>query len=64
MSPKITPELNVLSKASEKSITDFEVVMAKIQHDSHKEYNGVENIALQNKSIKKEYQKNEDETQK
>jgi hypothetical protein len=64
MSPKITPELNALSKASEEPITDFEMVMEKIQHDSHIEFNGVENVALQNKNIKKEYQKDGDETQK
>jgi len=34
--------------------------MAKINHDSHKKYNGIENIALENEDIK---EKDKDEVQ-
>ncbi|HNR04571.1 MAG TPA: hypothetical protein PKU88_06790 [Bacillota bacterium] len=52
MSTKINKKLNVLTPAAEEPITDYEIVMAKINHDSHKKYNGIENIALENEDIK------------
>ena len=61
MSPKIDENINVLTPAAEEPITDFEIVMAKIDHDAHKSYTGVESIALKNKDVKK-YGKNEVET--
>ena len=54
MSPRIDEDINVLTPAAEEPITDFEMVMAKIDHDAHKNYTGIENAALQNKIIKKE----------
>lgn len=53
MSPKIDHNINVLTFAAEEPITDFEMVMAKINHDGGKGYNGIENIALQNEAISK-----------
>ncbi len=60
MSPKIDHDINVLTFAAEEPITDFEMVMAKINHDGGRGYNGIENIALQNEDISK---KNKDEVQ-
>ncbi|HWR61768.1 MAG TPA: hypothetical protein VN580_09170 [Clostridia bacterium] len=60
MSPKIDHNINVLTFAAEEPITDFEMVMAKINHDGDRSYNGIENIALKNDSIKK---KDTDEVQ-
>jgi hypothetical protein len=54
MSPKIDEKINVLTPAAEEPITDFEMVMGKIEHDSHKKYNGIENIALENETIKED----------
>ena len=54
MSPKIDKDINVLTFAAEEPVTDFEIVMAKIEHDAHKSYNGVENIALKNAAVKKQ----------
>ena len=54
MSPRIDEEINVLTPAAEEPITDFEVVMAKIEHDAHKGFKGVENVALKNKNVKKQ----------
>ena len=59
MSPKIDEKINVLTPAAEEPITDYEMVMGKIQDDAHKSYKGIENIALENEHIKKD--KNEDE---
>ena len=53
MSPKIDKRINVLTPAAEEPITDFEMIMGKIEHDSHKKYNGMENISLENESIEK-----------
>lgn len=55
MSPKIDKDINVLTFAAEEPITDFEIIMAKIEHDAHKSYSGVENIALGNEAIKKHH---------
>lgn len=60
MSPKIDHKINVLTLAAEEPITDFEMVMAKINHDGGRSYNGIENIALQNEDVSK---KNTDEVQ-
>lgn len=60
MSPKINHNINVLTFAAEEPITDFEMVMAKINHDGGRSYNGIENIALKNDNIKK---KDTDEVQ-
>ncbi|HYF84560.1 MAG TPA: hypothetical protein VEB00_16275 [Clostridia bacterium] len=54
MSPRIDEEINVLTPAAEEPITDFEIVMAKIDHDAHKRFKGVENAALKNKDVKKQ----------
>lgn len=54
MSPRINEEINVLTPAAEEPITDFEMVMAKIEHDAHKSFKGVENAALKNKNVKKQ----------
>lgn len=54
MSPKVNPELNVLPTGAEEPVADYEMVMAKIKYDSHKKYNGIENIALQNEDMEKE----------
>jgi hypothetical protein len=54
MSPRIDEDINVLTPAAEEPITDFEMVMAKIDHDAHKNYTGIENAALRNKEVKKE----------
>lgn len=59
MSPKIDKKINVLTPAAEEPITDYEVVMAKIDHDAHKGYKDISNIALENENIKK----NDDEVQ-
>lgn len=55
MSPNIDKNVNVLTFAAEEPITDFEMVMAKIEHDAHQSYNGVENIALENEAVKKHH---------
>jgi len=60
MSPKIDHNINVLTFAAEEPITDFEMVMARINRDGGRSYNGIENIALKNESIKK---KDTDEVQ-
>lgn len=54
MSPKIDKKVNVLTPAAEEPITDFEMVMDKIEHDSHKKYNGIENISFENENIEKD----------
>lgn len=54
MSPRIDEDINVLTPAAEEPITDYEMVMAKIDHDAHKNYTGVENAALKNKDVKKQ----------
>lgn len=54
MSPRIDEDMNVLTPAAEEPITDFEMVMAKIEHDGHKGYTGIENAALKNKAVKKQ----------
>ncbi|KUO68564.1 MAG: hypothetical protein APF77_04775 [Clostridia bacterium BRH_c25] len=54
MSPKIDEKINVLTPAAEEPITDYEMVMAKIDHDAHVGYKGVENAALKNKDVKKQ----------
>ncbi|MHB1395027.1 MAG: hypothetical protein ACYCYE_18625 [Clostridia bacterium] len=54
MSKKIDEEINVLTPAGEEPISDFELVMAKIEHDAHKGFNGVEKGALKNKNVKKQ----------
>lgn len=53
MSPKIDKKINVLTPAAVEPVTDFETVMAKINHDGNKTYNGIENIALKNEDIKR-----------
>lgn len=53
MSPRIDEDINVLTPAAEEPITDFEMVMAKIDNDGKKGYTGIENAALQNKDVKK-----------
>jgi len=53
MSPKIDKKINVLTPAAEEPITDYEMVMEKIEYDSHRKYNGIENIALENDDVKK-----------
>jgi hypothetical protein len=55
MSPNIDKSINVLTFAAEEPITDFEIVMAKIEHDAHQSYDGVENIALANEAIRKKH---------
>jgi len=54
MSPRIDEDINVLTPAAEEPITDFEMVMAKIDHDGSKNYTGMENEALKNKNIKRQ----------
>ncbi len=54
MSPKIDEEINVLTPAAEEPISDFEMVMAKIEHDAHQGFKGVEKAALKNKDVKKQ----------
>ncbi len=54
MSPKIDEKIDVLTPAAEEPITDYEMVQAKIEHDAHKSYKGVENIALKNPDVKKQ----------
>ena len=54
MTPRIDEEINVLTPAAEEPISDFEIVMAKIDHDAHKSYTGMEDAALKNKDIKKQ----------
>lgn len=54
MSPKVNPKLNVLPTGAEEPIADYEMVMAKIMNDSHQEYNGIENIALENENIERD----------
>jgi len=44
MSPKVNNEINVLTPAAKEPITDYEMVMGKIEYDSHKKYNGTEHI--------------------
>jgi hypothetical protein len=63
MSPKVTPELNVLPTGVEEPVADYEVVMAKIQYDSHQDYNGMENAALQNEDIEKKKGEGENENE-
>lgn len=53
MSAKVDKKINVLTPAAEEPITDFETVMAKIKHDGNKGYTGIENVALENKDVKK-----------
>ena len=57
MSPKIDKRIDVLTPAAEEPITDFEMVMGKIERDSHKKYNGIENISLKNETIKEDKDK-------
>jgi len=59
MSPKVTPKLNVLPTGAEEPVADYEMIMAKIQYDSHQDYNGIENIALQNENTEKGKEENE-----
>jgi hypothetical protein len=54
MSPKINGKIDVLPDGTIEPITDFELVMAKIEHDAHKEYTGMEKAALKNKDVKKQ----------
>lgn len=54
MSPRENEDTSILVPAAEEPITDFEMVMAKIEHDGHKPYTGIENAALQNKAVKKQ----------
>ncbi|MHB1394963.1 MAG: hypothetical protein ACYCYE_18290, partial [Clostridia bacterium] len=54
MSPKINEKIDVLPDGTIEPITDFELVMAKIEHDAHKGFNGVEKGALKNKNVKKQ----------
>lgn len=54
MSPKIDKEINVLTPAAKEPITNYEMVMGKIKHDSHKKYTGIEKIAVKNEQIGKE----------
>ena len=54
MTPRIDEDINVLTPAAEEPITDFEIVMAKIDHDANKKYTGMENEALKNKDMKKQ----------
>jgi hypothetical protein len=54
MSPRIDEEINVLTPAAEEPISDFEMVMAKIEHDGHKNYSGIENAALKSRGVKKQ----------
>ncbi|HYE80922.1 MAG TPA: hypothetical protein VEG39_02010 [Clostridia bacterium] len=54
MSPKINRKVNVLTPAAEEPLTDYEMVMAKINHDAHKGFKGVENAALENKDVKRQ----------
>lgn len=44
MPSKIDEKVNVLTPAAKEPITDFEMVMGKIEYDSHKKYNGTEHI--------------------
>lgn len=54
MSPRVDEEINVLTRAAEEPITDYEMVQAKIKNDAHKSYKGIENIALKNPDVKKQ----------
>jgi hypothetical protein len=54
MSPKINEKIDVLPDGTIEPITDFDLVMAKIEHDAHKSYTGIENTALKNKDVKKQ----------
>lgn len=54
MSPKIDEKIDVLTRAAEEPVTDYELVQAKISHDGRKGYAGIENIALQNNDVKKQ----------
>lgn len=53
MSPKTDNNTNIMNPTAEQPITDYEMVMAKIEHDAHRSYKGIENVALENESIKK-----------
>jgi hypothetical protein len=52
MSRKIDKDIDVRTPAAQEPITDFEMVMAKIENDAHKSYKGIENIALENPEVK------------
>lgn len=54
MPKKIDEEINVLTPAGKEPISDYEVVMGKIDHDAHKSYKGVENVALKNLDVQKQ----------
>ena len=54
MSPRIDEKIDVLTPAAEEPITDYELVQAKIKHDAHKGYKGIENIALTNPDVKEQ----------
>jgi hypothetical protein len=54
MSPKINEKIDVLPDGTVEPITDFDMVMAKIEHDAHKEYTGMEGAALKNEDVKKQ----------
>lgn len=54
MSKKIDKDINVLTPAAEEPISDYEVVMGKIDHDAHKSYKGIENVALKNPDVQKQ----------
>lgn len=52
MSPKINKKVNVLTPAAEEPITDYEVVMGKIEHDAYKGYKGIEHIENNKDEVK------------
>jgi len=54
MPPKINRDINVLTPAAEEQITDFELVMAKIDNDAHKDYHGAKNSKSEKKGRKKQ----------
>ncbi len=43
MSKKTNKDANILLPAAEKPISDYDIVMAKIKSDSHKNYKGPAN---------------------
>ncbi len=53
MPHKTDKKTAIMNPTAEQPITDYEMVMAKIEHDAHKGYKGIENVALENEHIKK-----------
>ena len=59
MSPRIDEKINVLTPAAEEPISNYEVVMGKIDYDAHKSYKRIDDIALRNENVKKQHKDKE-----